>query len=50
MRQCSFRWADTGRRVISSLLVMSDKDPKDFATYYDDLIAYLEVEDNIQQV
>ncbi|XP_059098175.1 mitoguardin-like [Tigriopus californicus] len=43
-------WIDSGRKILSELLVKSDRDPKDFVTAYDDLIAYLSNDENLEQM
>ena len=35
------RWEDTGRSVISGLIIKSQKDPKDYVCAYDELLDYL---------
>ena len=35
------RWRDAGRKIISTLLVKSDQDPKLFVEAYDELVDYL---------
>ena len=34
-------WADSGRQILSDLLIQSNKDPKDFQTAYDEMLDYL---------
>lgn len=43
-------WIDNGRKILSELLVRFDRDPKDFVTAYDDLIAYLSNDENLEQM
>lgn len=44
-------WADSGRQLISDVLVQLDKDPKDFQTAYDEMLSYLNgPEENIAQM
>ncbi|XP_055591055.1 mitoguardin [Uranotaenia lowii] len=41
------RWvADTGRQVLTDLLLLGDKDPKDFLVGYESMLEYLENPDN----
>ena len=34
-------WADSGRQILSDLLIQSNKDPKDFQTAYDEMLDFL---------
>jgi hypothetical protein len=34
-------WADSGRQILSDLLIQSDKDPKDFQSAYDEMLEFL---------
>ena len=43
-----FRWSDNGRKILTELLVRSDKDPKDFVQVYDELLEYLEEEKHME--
>ena len=36
-----YRWEDTGRSVLSGLIIKSNKDPKDYVCAYDDLLEFL---------
>merc|ERR1719245_1965021 len=41
-------WSDNGRKILTELLVRSDKDPKDFVQVYDELLEYLEEEKHME--
>lgn len=41
-------WVDSGREILSQLLVRSEKDAKEFLIYYDDLLEFLNEEDNMK--
>ena len=44
-------WADSGRQILSDLLIQSDKDPKDFQSAYDEMLEFLNGPDeNILQM
>ena len=44
-------WADSGRQILSDLLIQSNKDPKDFQTAYDEMLEYLNgPAENIEQM
>ena len=44
-------WAESGRKILSDLLIQSDKDPKDFQAAYDEMLDYLNgPEENITQM
>ena len=34
-------WADSGRQILSDLLIQSNKDPKDFQSAYDEMLEFL---------
>lgn len=38
--------ADTGRQVLTDLLLLSDKDPKDFLVGYEDMLRFLQEPSN----
>lgn len=41
------RWvADTGRQILTDLLLLSDKDPKDFLIGYEDMMNFLQDQNN----
>lgn len=45
------RWvADTGRQVLTDLLCLGDKDPKDFLVAYESMLEYLQNIDNWQDI
>ena len=39
---------DTGRQMLSDLMSRSEKDPKDFVVAYNELLAFLEISENIE--
>ena len=43
-------WVDSGRTILSALMVRADKDPKDFIQAYNDLIDYLSEQEHIDQM
>lgn len=43
-------WVDSGRTILSALIVRADKDPKDFIQAYNDLIEYLSDQEHIDQM
>ncbi|XP_062699145.1 mitoguardin [Aedes albopictus] len=45
------RWvADTGRQVLTDLLCLGDKDPKDFLVAYESMLEFLQNQDNWQDI
>jgi len=41
-------WVDSGRDILSQLLLRAEKDAKEFLVYYDDLLEFLNEEDNMK--
>nr|CAD7203277.1 unnamed protein product [Timema douglasi] len=49
--KANWQWlADTGRQILTDILIYGDKDPKDLLIAYEDMLSFLQNEDNWPQM